>query len=409
MESIADSASAFNKVINQDLIKLDRFDGSNFNRWKDKITFLLTELAVFYVLDPELTTISAPQEDDSEEIKAGRKKREDDEVRCRGHILNSLSDRLYDLYRSFKSPKEIWDALEVKYNSEKQGTDKFMCMKYIEFTMVDNKLVMNQVDELQVLVSKLKDLKVEVSETLQVAVIIAKLPQSWNDFRKKLLHTSETITIDQLLTHIRIEEETRIREKKMFSESGISKVNHIEKGTRFQKNSGGNKRKYPDSNNTNKTSKACFHCGKKGHFKRDCRLLKKQKIEKSAKANLVEQDDTELIAMISDAHISMITEVNMATGTKSTDWWYDSGATVHVCNNKSLFKEFENADEGQQVLMGNNNTVKVHGKCTVKIQFTSRKKIIIVNVFYVPEIRKNLVSANLLWKKGFKDVIEAKN
>ena len=41
--------------------------------------------------------------------------------------------------------------------------------------MLDNKSVMNHVNELQVLVSKLKDLKVKVCKQLHVAVIIATL------------------------------------------------------------------------------------------------------------------------------------------------------------------------------------------------------------------------------------------
>jgi hypothetical protein len=40
-----------------------------------------------------------------------------------------------------------------------------------EFTMDDNISVMDQVHELQVLVNKLRDLKVEVSEPLQVEAI----------------------------------------------------------------------------------------------------------------------------------------------------------------------------------------------------------------------------------------------
>jgi hypothetical protein len=59
--------------------------------------------------------------------------------------------------------------------------------------------------------------------------------------------------------------------------------------------------------------------------------------------------------------------------------------------------------------MGNSNTAKVMGKWTVELQFTSGKKLILVNVLYVPEIRKNLVSANLLCKKGVKAVIESDN
>ena len=43
----------------------------------------------------------------------------------------------------------------------------------------------------------------------------------------------------------------------------------------------------------------------------------------------------------------------------------------------------------------------------VEIQFTYGKKLILTNVFHVPEIKKNLVSANLLCKKGIKVVIES--
>ena len=177
-------------VVNQEFVKLDRFDGTNFVRWKDKMMFLLTALKISYVLDPNLAEIPTPTAEDSDELKVSRKKREEDELLCRGHILNNLSDRLYDLFTSVKSPKEIWNALEYKYNTEKQGVDKFLIMKYFEFSMVDSVSVMDQVHELQVLVSKLKDLKVEVPESLQVGGIISKLPPSWNNYRKKLLHTT---------------------------------------------------------------------------------------------------------------------------------------------------------------------------------------------------------------------------
>ena len=63
--------------------------------------------------------------------------------------------------------------------------------------MVGNVSVMDQVHELQVLVNKLRDLKVAISETMQVGAIIAKLPPSWNDYRKKLTHTTEDFTIEQ--------------------------------------------------------------------------------------------------------------------------------------------------------------------------------------------------------------------
>jgi hypothetical protein len=195
-------------------------------------------------------------------------------------------------------------------------------------------------------------------------------------------------------------------------------VNFVGEKNKFQNNHGGNKRKYNDfSNNSGndnkfKKNKTCYNCGKNGHLKRECRYKKKQKKEDTKvpnSANLTEKETSEIIAMISEMHISMITELHIAESTKSFDWWYDSGATVHVCNNKSKFKNYKEAVDGQEVLMGNSNISKVMGIGTIELHFISGKKLILVNVLHVSEIRKNLVFANLLCKNGVKAVIESDN
>lgn len=165
--------------------KLARFDGTNYTRWKDRMVFFLTALKIFYVLEADLTVIPDPTPDDSDSLKKKRNKRKEDELVCRGYILNSLTDRLYDLYRNLSSPKEIWNALEAKYKNEKRGTDKFLAMKYFEFFMTDDKAtIMDQVHELQILVSRLSELEIKIPDALQIGAILAKLPPSWNDFRK---------------------------------------------------------------------------------------------------------------------------------------------------------------------------------------------------------------------------------
>ena len=98
-------------VVSQEFVKLDHFDGTNFIHWKDKMMFLLTVLKISYILDLNLSEIPAPKDEDTEQVKAERKKREEDELLCRGHILNNLSDHLYDLFTSTKSAKEIWNSL----------------------------------------------------------------------------------------------------------------------------------------------------------------------------------------------------------------------------------------------------------------------------------------------------------
>ncbi|XP_059638671.1 uncharacterized protein LOC132280940 [Cornus florida] len=196
METISDNTTF--KVMNQDFVKLDRFDGSNFTLWKDKLIFLLTVLKISYVLDPNLKPFPEPIDKDTEKMIKDRKKRDEDELVYKGHVLNTLLDQFYDLYTPMKSPREIWNVLEFKYKTEKLGTDKFLIFKYFEFSMVDNLSVLDQVYELQVLVTKLREVKIVLPESFQVGAIISKLPPSWNDYRKKFLHKTEEFTLEEI-------------------------------------------------------------------------------------------------------------------------------------------------------------------------------------------------------------------
>ena len=111
--------------------------------------------------------------------------------------------------------------------------------------------------------------------------------------------------------------------------------------------------------------------------------------------------------MVFDLHIEMITELHMAAIPKSNDWWLDSGATIHVCNNKALFKTYEENNERKEVLIGNHNSIIVLKKATIDLFFTSKQKLTLVNIFHVLEIRKHLVFTSLLSKKGFKIIVES--
>ena len=156
MEGTSDVSAL--KMLNHELVKLNHFDGTNFSRWKDKMKFLLTALKLFYVMDPNLMPFPTASDEAIDEIKAQRKRHEEDELICRGHILNTLSDRLYDLYTSMNSPKKIWNALEAKYKTEKVSTNKFIIQKYFDYKMLDNISILDQVHKLQILVNKLRDL-----------------------------------------------------------------------------------------------------------------------------------------------------------------------------------------------------------------------------------------------------------
>lgn len=155
-------------------------------------------------------------------------------------------------------------------------------------------------------------------------------------------------------------------------------------------------------------------CDKQGHYAKDCIHHKDISKDKNipivkADANLVEENYVAMVSTmfsnmkISELHglMAMVSEINYTT--IQSGRWLDSRATIHVCKDKDMFKQSEETVDPnvQVVLMANNALAKVAGKGTVEIDFTSVKKITLHNVLFVLKIRKNLVSIDLLCKRGF--------
>ena len=59
----------------------------------------------------------------------------------------------------------------------------------------------------------------------------------------------------------------------------------------------------------------------------------------------------------------MISELNVDFSLfNSTNWRYDYGAMMHVCNDKTKFTAYEDVPNGSVLIMGNHDTAMVHGK-----------------------------------------------
>jgi hypothetical protein len=79
--------------------------------------------------------------------------------------------------------------------------------------MVDNKPIMNQVHEIELIVQQLCYEGIPIDEKLQVGAIMAKLPLTWKDYRKSLKRKGDDLTLEGLHRQLRIEEESRLRDK----------------------------------------------------------------------------------------------------------------------------------------------------------------------------------------------------
>ena len=120
--------------------KPENFSGLHFKRWQQKMFFYLTTLNLARFLTEEAPQIAEGTAGDVQTVSAVEAWKHSDFL-CRNYVLNGLVDSLYNVYCVTKTAKELWDSLDKKYKTEEVGAKKFVVAPFIEFKMVDSKLL----------------------------------------------------------------------------------------------------------------------------------------------------------------------------------------------------------------------------------------------------------------------------
>ena len=101
--------------------------------------------------------------------------------------------------------------------------------------MVDNKTVISQVQEFQLILHEIQAEVMNLLETFQVANIVEKLLPAWRDFKNQLKHKRKELKLEDLIVRLRIEEDNQKSEKRSCKNSYEAKANVIKdsKGKAF--------------------------------------------------------------------------------------------------------------------------------------------------------------------------------
>ena len=149
----------------------------------------------------------------------------------------------------------------------------------------------------------------------------------------------------------------------------------------------------------------CHHCGKPGHFKRDCWVLKAEKkgrknpstgkkmknLEKAATVRVQEDSDSDSVGLIAGHALS----VSSSSETSST-WIIDSGAICHMCLDSTLFATLHQLEDPIDVVLGDGRALVAVGRGEVVLDMVlpsgELKPCTLHDVLYVPSLSYNLFS-----------------
>jgi hypothetical protein len=110
------------------------------------------------------------------------------------------------------SAHELWDALDRKYVESDSGCELYVNDQYHEYKIVDDRSIVEQAHEIQLLVRELAHFDCVLPDRFMVGGIIAKLPPSWKYFSTSLKHNKETMTVESMIASLDVEEKARSKD-----------------------------------------------------------------------------------------------------------------------------------------------------------------------------------------------------
>ena len=223
---------------------------------------------------------------------------------------------------------------------------------------------------------KLTELEIVVSEDLLTILLLYSVPNSFDNFRCAIEARDDLPSPEAL--KIKLLEEYNAR-KGQSSEQDHQGANYAKSfgnrsGQQSQETNGNNDSGSSSaSNQGHKGQKKrfnCNYCKKRGHKAADCRKRISDKKDSASKA----QEEDVYIGTLVENHPEE-EKANFACAfsaemTSSRTWCIDSGATLHMYHDKTLFSELHQT-ENQRVRLAVDRTTKIEGKGTIRLNISN--------------------------------------
>lgn len=357
-------------------------NGKNYPTWKLQCRMVLVKDGLWEI-------VSEKEADPGREQADAHKKFMTRRDRALATIVLSIEPSLlYLLGANPEDPVVVWKKLRDHFQKKTWANKLEFRRKLYALRLKDGESVQEHIKRMTEIFEELSVIDDPVSDDDRVVHLLASLPDSFDMLVTALEANSETVPRMEIVTERLLHEELKLKER--------GTVNEVRKALTAK----GNSRKGP----------ICHFCQKPGHIKRECWKL--TQIEASKKpgkgtgkpkhtANQATETRQERswpdeAAVLSDGEALV---VGHALSVTSQDIWIiDSGATCHMCNNKSFFSEVSVLEKPQEVSLGDGHVLEATAEGTVPLQMLlpdgSTKKCSLKKVLWIPKLAYNLLSVS---------------
>ena len=353
-------------------------NGTNFKSWKDNV------LIVLGVMDLDLALRVDQPAELTDESTSSQKREMEKWERSNRMSLMIMRRAIPEAFRGTMSEtiataKDFLENLEQRFAKNEKAETSTLLAKLVSSKYSGKGNIREYIMEMSHTASKLKALKLDISEDCLVYLVLRSLPEQYEQFKVSYNCIKEKWTLNELISHC-VQEEDRL--KRMRTESAhlatVSKDKKKRKNTKAVAVSEPQKKQQKVEN-----PNACYFCGAEGHVKKHCTNYHAWRAKKGM-----------LLALV-------CSEVNL-TSVPAHTWWLDSGATTHISVSMQGCLSCRKPSDGERyIYVGDGKPVEVEAIGTFRLLLRTGFYLDLIETFVVPSFRRNLISISALDKFGY--------
>lgn len=304
--------------------------------------------------------------------------------------------------RNYEMASEIWSHLSRMCIGANSNDVAMLVRKFYTFQYVAGDSMVTHLEKLSTMREQLIAVSQGPTDEVYIDRVLQTLPSEYNKLKENwdYLHPDQKNLKDLELRIRKIEEDMKISgaETKVENEA---KVFIAKQAKQFGRMTISDKKKVTH----------CAKCGHKGHWARECKTkLENYKSKTDFKPREPQQEPKfkPKDVVFTTFENSEVDSVNRYTSylvkdALKTQWIADSGASNHICNEQSWFKELKHYDTPRHITVGDSSESEVIGEG--KIEIISKLedyeiKATLEGVLYAPNMATNLFSIGQASKKG---------